>query len=481
MTEGKGRTRTGNLYRRWKGKKYPVDDPVGKDNGVIYLRYMVAGKSIDKSLKTADIDVAKKAQAQIMRPIELANEEEVLEQTQLRLKKVRNKRKEDQDERNPPVTIEDAWNTYLTSTERSDTGEDTLKYYAGYWKKFSKWLTLSCPTKKHLREITPQIAQEYAVEINGGKFSNGTYNKHIGFLKMFFRVLEEPGRMEENPFERIRKKKLQTNSRRELTIAELREILEEATGDLQTLLYIGTFTGLRLGDCCTLKWGEVDLERGLVRRVPSKTSKNSKPVLIGIPAALHAILSETPPKKRKGYVIPRFAELYTYRSAKGRPSRQPYISNEIQSHIEGRGIKTHKEGTGYIKVADPTGKHEYILEYTGKRAVVEVGFHSLRHTYVSLHAEAGTPQAMIQANVGHSNPSMTAHYTHIGEDAALKAAGALNIGVGGSPKPETAPEPVPKWACEKAKEAMKLTRKITGKKNGIVAESLRELLGQLIS
>ncbi len=44
MTEGKGRTRTGNLYRRWKGKKYPIDDPVGKDNGVIYLRYMVAEK-----------------------------------------------------------------------------------------------------------------------------------------------------------------------------------------------------------------------------------------------------------------------------------------------------------------------------------------------------------------------------------------------------------------------------------------------------
>lgn len=151
--------------------------------------------------------------------------------------------------------------------------------------------------------------------------------------------------------------------------------------------------------------------------------------LLSIPAALHEKLSETPKTKWKGYVLPRFAELYTYRSASGKPTRQPDISKEIQQVFTDCEIQTHKEGAG---------------PGTGKRAVVEVGFHSLRHTYVSLHAEAGTPQAMIQANVGHSNPAMTAHYTHVNEEAARQVAGVLTLG-----EPEQAAQQVPDWIKEK--------------------------------
>ena len=53
------------------------------------------------------------------------------------------------------------------------------------------------------------------------------------------------------------------------------------------------------------------------------------------------------------------------------------------------------------------------------RKTVEVGFHSLRHTYVSLCANAGVPLAIVQAIVGHTNPAMTAHYFHE-SDAALQ-------------------------------------------------------------
>ena len=51
------------------------------------------------------------------------------------------------------------------------------------------------------------------------------------------------------------------NSRRELTIDELRKVCQTATGELRTLLALGIYSGLRLGDCATLRWGEVDLPR----------------------------------------------------------------------------------------------------------------------------------------------------------------------------------------------------------------------------
>ena len=61
----------------------------------------------------------------------------------------------------------------------------------------------------------------------------------------------------------------------------------------------------------------------------------------------------------------------------------------------------------------------------GERAKVDVGFHSLRHTFVSLSANAGAPLAIVQAIVGHSNPAMTRHYFHEQESALTTAVAAL--------------------------------------------------------
>ncbi len=47
---------------------------------------------------------------------------------------------------------------------------------------------------------------------------------------------------------------------------------------------------------------------------------------------------------------------------------------------------------------------------------------------------------MIQANVGHSNPAMTAHYTHVNEEAARQVAGVLTLD-GEQTRP-----PLPDWA-----------------------------------
>jgi hypothetical protein len=63
--------------------------------------------------------------------------------------------------------------------------------------------------------------------------------------------------------------------------------------------------------------------------------------------------------------------------------------------------------------------------------VVEVGFHSLRHTFVSLCRESNVPLAVVESIVGHSNPAMTRHYTHVGELAAGRAVAALPSVIGG--------------------------------------------------
>ena len=476
MNHGQGRNRKGYLYRRWQRKKYEAEDTSVAGKGVFYLRYMVDGKIIEQSLKTSNLEEAQKRQASIMKPLELANKKEVLLQNQVRLIQIDEDQQEEQEKRTPPLKLSEAWSTYLASTERPDTGPDTLRYYQIYWTHFLKWFIGKHPSSTFLRDVQYQAAQAYAEKLTADKLTGNTYNKHFGFLRLFFRVLAAPGRMTENPFDRIQKKKLRQNARRELTIAELKAILTKAKGELQTLLYIGTFTGLRLGDCCTLKWSEVDLDRQLIRRVPNKTARSGKPVLIGIPQVLLEKLQEASTNGKTGYLLPKYADLYTRRNTKGVAFKQPEISNEIRKHFHTCDITTVKAGTGFIEKIDPkTGETEQV--HSGKRGIVEVGFHSLRHTYVSLHAEAGTPQALIQANVGHRNPAMTAHYTHIGEAAAVQAAKALNFSPKRS-KGKTSKSPAPVLAKAKVKDAVEMIGKITGKKNEALKAELLEMLSK---
>ena len=94
--------------------------------------------------------------------------------------------------------------------------------------------------------------------------------------------------------------------------------------------------------------------------------------------------------------------------------RTDMVTDMVQRHFKACGIKPHKPGTGK----------------DGKRAVVEVGFHSLRHTFVSLCRESNAPLAVVESIVGHSSPAMTRHYTHVGELAAGRAVALLPSVIG---------------------------------------------------
>ncbi|MFC1762222.1 tyrosine-type recombinase/integrase [Planctomycetota bacterium] len=418
----------GRLYKRGKdGKEYPAESKI---QGVFYLEYRADGKRVRQRLiEEGDkpITTIRKAQEQQLRvtaPFREKNKVEQLRALQAKLEVTEDQYRAAHEAVNPPLSIEDTWEAYEASDKRPDSGEKTLASYAGHWRRFHRWLTDNEPTCVYLRDVTETMASAYMKTLKDN--SPNTYNKHLAFLRLAYDVLKKPGRIVSDPFEEIKPRKLKPNSRRALTIEEIQLILTEATGDLEVLLALGTFTGLRLGDCCTLKWGEVDLVAGVIRRVPNKIrSRKNKPVVIGIPPMLAALLKATPKKNRRGYVLPDMAKRY---------DKDPCsITKVVQAHLEACGIRTHKQGTGLG---------------TGKRAVVEVGFHSLRHSYVSLHAERGTPQAVVQAVVGHGSPQMTQSYTHISPEVAKQLSGVIDLDSGKN----THKEPLPSWAVEKLKK-----------------------------
>lgn len=57
--------------------------------------------------------------------------------------------------------------------------------------------------------------------------------------------------------------------------------------------------------------------------------------------------------------------------------------------------------------------------------LLTVRFHDLRHTAITVMAEAGLPDQTIMAQVGHISPEMIKHYSHIRRQALNAAAAVL--------------------------------------------------------
>lgn len=355
------------------------------------------------------------AQAALMAGFRMGDETAVLESVRSKLDLRQDELVKVAEKKADQLTVADAWQKYLATSNRPDTGNETLLLYAGQWQRFVSWLSANHPDKVALRNVTPEIADAYAANL-GGAVSASTFNKHVSLLTMVCRVLAKTALLTTNPFAEVRRKRAVHHGRRELTVVELRRVCTEATAELRTLLALGTYTGLRLGDCATLKWSECDLAQGLIRRIPNKTARRDpKPVLIPIHQELARMLAETPEPERKRYVVPEVAALYQRAPAA--------LTDRIQKHLIACGVRTQVEGTGFVMVKNEDGEDE--KQYTGKRAVVEVGFHSLRHTFVSLCREAGAPLSVVESIVGHSSPAMTRHYTHTSEAAARSAIALL--------------------------------------------------------
>ena len=315
----------------------------------------------------------------------------------------------------PALAIKDGFDTFRSSKRRKDCRDRTIDGYESQYETFATWMHDYHPEVAELRKVTSAEADDFSTYLLNHKSSN-THNKYITLLAYVWNVLKEPARITDNPWERIAKKSVNMHIRRELTVEELTRVCGSLEGEMRLLFAFGIYTGLRLGDCATMDWGKIDLVRGLLTTNPHKTDKTF--VRIPLHPTLAGMLSEVPEKERRGFVLPETAEVY------GRNAS--VLTNRIQKTFRRAGIQTSSAAED------------------GKKARVDVGFHSLRHTFVSLSANAGVPLAVVQSIVGHSNPVMTRHYFHASDDALKGAVAAIPDVIEATGNPAQLPPPAGK-------------------------------------
>ena len=140
---------------------------------------------------------------------------------------------------------------------------------------------------------------------------------------------------------------------------------------------------------------------GIIQLIPRKTKHHShgRPITIPLHPALREILSEIPEADRGVFVIPEIANDYTGARWK--------ISQGIAQIFDSANITTS-------------------IQLEGRsRKTPEATFHSLRHTFVSLAANAGVPLHIVQSIVGHESTAMTRHYYHENVDSLRMAVNAI--------------------------------------------------------
>lgn len=400
--------------QRSKGGGY-VYQP--KSNGKIIshiyrARWVKDGKVYTRTTGTSDKREAEKVLADLVHPFAAETKEKRESEMLARLQGTRAEIQAWKDAQ-PALGIKAAFTAYRKSQSRPNRGnDDTLDRYEGQYLEFAKWLAVHHPNVQELRHVTQDMAEGFAAEIKATRSAN-TFNKRITLYRSIWEHLAQSARLTLNPWKTIRKMELETHTRRELTIDELRRVCEPLEGEMRLLFAVGIYTGLRLGDCCRLDWGCVDLVRGLITIEPHKTKKHTKgkPVIIPIHPTLAGMLAEIPKCERRGYVVPEIAETFAHDPT--------VISRRIQKIFEDAGIKTHGENS------------------ISGRAQIDVGFHSLRHTFVSMAANAGASLALVQSIIGHSNPAMTRHYFHESVSALKTTVASLPSISGELPPPGT--------------------------------------------
>ena len=303
------------------------------------------------------------------------------------------------------VPLSEVWKRFpLTETvrgrRRRTLSPEVIEDNRRCWDKFVSSLETNYPDLTYMQDLVHHHGEEYSRFLRKDRgLSAHRHNAVIQTLRNICNLADMTG--EANPFSSVSMYAVESTSREPLTVDELLRVCRSASGELRTLLGLGVFTGLRLGDCVQLRWDDVDLPANVIKK---KASKSAKLSVIPLHPDLRLLLEETPPDQRRGYVLPGLAERY-------RRSR-PSVSRLVGEHLRKQGIAT----TG------DAGKNQKLAKRIR-------GFQSLRASVASLAVRAGASAEQVAQLLGHTKQVSREHYIQLGTEAARKVIEALPSGL----------------------------------------------------
>lgn len=273
--------------------------------------------------------------------------------------------------------------------------------------RFAAFVRSQNPKVDDISSVTREMARAFMEAEEARGVTAKTWNDTLKLLRAACKYLLPAGSI--NPLSSIPTRETETIFRKPFTPEELKAIGDTARQDdfIRPIIIVGMCTAMRRGDCCLLKWKDVDLVR---RFITVKTGKTNQTVSIPIFPMLYDELVTRQPSE--GYVFPEQAKMYLENS--------DGITWRVRKVLTAAGFKDAEEDK---KSGDIVVRGEIHVERNGglRRASVR-DFHSFRVTWVTLALTAGVPLELVQKVTGHRTTDIVLkHYFQPGREEFRKA------------------------------------------------------------
>ncbi len=245
---------------------------------------------------------------------------------------------------------------------------------------------------KTLREVSPLAIEKWkrdraqSITRRGTTRSPASVNMELAVLSRIFALAVELEQAASNPCRKVRKLRVDNQRNRYLSTDEETRLMAQLKGrrrHLYPLVALALGTGMRRGELLNLSWRHVDLLRGVIHVVNTKTAHDR---IIPMSQSVRELLIEQR-EAQKGDLV--FA---SRRIAKKRADERLVVD-----------VKK-----AFVAACSDAG-------------ITDFHFHDLRHTFATRLGDAGCNVTTIARLLGHSNIQRSMRYTHASDDTLRNA------------------------------------------------------------
>jgi integrase len=236
---------------------------------------------------------------------------------------------------------------------------------------------------------TLQLEQFKAYRLN--QIRPHSVNIELRSIKALFSLMTKWDLIKENPSKKVSCLRTPRNDPRYLTQDDCRHLISIIKEEwLIRFIQFAVFTGMRIGEICSLRWENVLFDRRIIhlRNSDTFTTKNKSERVIPISDGLFHLLNVLRMENSPGFVF-----IYN-----GKPMLPNFASKRFKKYVRMAGLSE------------------------------EIHFHHLRSTFATWMLLQGVDIFVVSKLLGHSDVSVTAkHYASVRNDLLLKGVNTVSF------------------------------------------------------